>query len=223
MLGFHVAATPPHPPPSLSESVPSTRLEILLKQRSGQYIVKTICWTAALAELVVIISARNSELWLCQKALTTLTAPGSQEKIGLSPLFLLGTLMTSSGGYIRWSCYKALGKLFTFEMSIRDEHKLVTTGPYGMVRHPGYTGILLVVVGIIFCHASPGSWARESGIFQSALGRIATFIYLALTISILTGLISRMASEDAALRRVFGVQWNQWAGRVPYKLVPWIY
>lgn len=190
----------------------------------------------------MIISTRNPELWLCQKALTILTAPESQDKIGLSPLFLLGTLMTSTGGYIRWSCYKALGNLFTFEMSIRDEHKLVTNGPYGMVRHPGYSGILLVVVGNIFWHASPvspihltskegadsklwrqGSWARESGIFQSALGRIAAFIYLALTTSILTGLISRMASEDAALRRVFGVQWNQWAGRVPYKLVPWIY
>lgn len=32
-------------------------------------------------------------------------------------------------------------------MSIRNDHKLVTNGPYAWVRHPGYTGVLLTLVG----------------------------------------------------------------------------
>ncbi|KAF9484416.1 hypothetical protein BDN70DRAFT_797737 [Pholiota conissans] len=223
MVGFHTAATPPHPPPNVTENAPSTSMEVFLKQRSGQCAVKSVCWIAALAEVAVIISTEHPESWLFKKTLTLLVPlPGSQENIHLSPLFLLGTLMASLGGCIRWYCYRALGNLFTFEMSIRNEHKLVTDGPYGVVRHPGYSGILLAVIGIIFWHASPGSWARECGIFQNTLGRIAGCTYLALTTTILFGLISRMAAEDAALRRVFGVQWDDWARRVPYKLIPWV-
>ena len=62
--------------------------------------------------------------------------------------------MTALGGYIRWACYRALGRLFTFEMSIRDNHELVTDGPYGWVRHPAYTGILLIVAGVVLWHAT---------------------------------------------------------------------
>ena len=62
--------------------------------------------------------------------------------------------MIALGGYIRWACYRALGRLFTFEMSIRDNHELVTDGPYGWVRHPAYTGILLIVAGVILWHAT---------------------------------------------------------------------
>jgi protein-S-isoprenylcysteine O-methyltransferase Ste14 len=78
---------------------------------------------------------------------------GAAEKIQFSSLFLLGTFLTGLGGYIRYSCYRELGRLFTFEMSIRKDHKLVTSGPYSIVRHPGYTGAVLTVVGIICWHA----------------------------------------------------------------------
>jgi protein-S-isoprenylcysteine O-methyltransferase Ste14 len=37
------------------------------------------------------------------------------------------------------------------------------------------------------------------------------------------GLLSRIGTEDEALRRVFGAEWEKWAGRVRYKLVPWVY
>ena len=54
-----------------------------------------------------------------------------------------------------------MGRMFTFEMSIRRDHKLVTSGPYGVVRHPGYTGILLVVSGMLLLHASEVSFLLE--------------------------------------------------------------
>lgn len=47
-----------------------------------------------------------------------------------------------------------MGSMFTFEMSIRKNHELVTSGPYAIVRHPGYTSVMLVVIGMLLVHLS---------------------------------------------------------------------
>ena len=77
---------------------------------------------------------------------------GTTERICVSRTFFVGTFMASLGGLIRYKCYRALGTMFTFEMSIRKDHMLVTSGPYSIVRHPGYTGIFLVIIGIFLVH-----------------------------------------------------------------------
>lgn len=74
-----------------------------------------------------------------------------------STTFLLGTFLTVLGGWIRFRCYKELGAMFTFEMSILKVHKLVMSGPYSVVRHPGYAGVLCTVLGIVICHGSSAS------------------------------------------------------------------
>jgi protein-S-isoprenylcysteine O-methyltransferase Ste14 len=79
---------------------------------------------------------------------------GAAERIRPSGLFLVGSFMTALGGFIRYKCYKALGKMFTFEMSIQKDHKLVTSGPYNSVRHPGYTGVLFAMSGLLLMHGS---------------------------------------------------------------------
>lgn len=125
---------------------------LFLTQLSG---VKGICWAAAIAEAVVVVASHNSHWGISRIVLEKLVFEGSPDSIRLTPLFLLGTSMTAFGGFIRWRCYRELGKLFTFEMSIRKNHKLVMSGPYAVVRHPGYTGILFTIVGIVCWHASP--------------------------------------------------------------------
>lgn len=40
-----------------------------------------------------------------------------------------------------------LGRNWGEPMSLKSGHELVTTGPYGYVRHPIYTGILLAMLG----------------------------------------------------------------------------
>ena len=87
--------------------------------------------------------------------MANLVFSGSPDSIRSTPLFFLGAFLAALGGYIRYCCFRALGRLFTFEMSIRDEHELITDGPYGVVRHPSYTGAILTVIGIILWHSSP--------------------------------------------------------------------
>ena len=40
MIGLHTGATSPNPPPSVNEKAPSTRLEVILKQRLGLLLLK---------------------------------------------------------------------------------------------------------------------------------------------------------------------------------------
>jgi len=38
---------------------------------------------------------------------------------------------------------------------VKEDHELITSGPYGWVRHPIYTGLLLAIVG---CALARGEW-----------------------------------------------------------------
>jgi len=223
MVGLQVATTPPNPPPSQTESALSTKLEGVLKQRAGQTTVKAICWTAALAEAAVIVANHVRQSSISRPIISSLVLKNSPDRIRPTPLFFLGTFLTVLGGYIRYKCYKEMGRMFTFEMSIRRDHRLVTSGPYSIVRHPGYTGILCTVTGFVLWNLSSGSWARECGALMSKPGQLAFWTYSVLVSVICGGLISRMFKEDEALHGTFGEAWEVWARAVPYKLVPGIY
>jgi len=223
MVGLSTTVTPPHPPPNPKETVPSTHLEVILKQRLGPLLVKTISWGFALAEVAVIV-ASNFEKWeLSKLILSKLVFSGRPGNIRMTKWLVIGTSLATIGGYIRWECYCALGHLFTFEMSIRDDHRLVTDGPYAWVRHPGYTSVLSTFVGLGIWHATKGSYARECGALNSYVGRGAALINISIVITIISGLLTRMSKEDDALRKRFGKKWEEWAERVPYKLIPWMY
>ncbi|KAL1744681.1 hypothetical protein HDZ31DRAFT_38164 [Schizophyllum fasciatum] len=144
-------------------------------------------------------------------------------QISASPVFVVCGLAAAAGGFIRWCCYRALGRMFTFEMSIRQGHRLVTSGPYAYARHPGYTAILLTVTGIAGMHAAEGSWIRQCGVTGTPEGLLAVATYLTLVSVVTTGLLRRMSAEDESLKKEFGREWDEWAAKVPWKLVPHIY
>ncbi|KAJ7096430.1 hypothetical protein C8R44DRAFT_644281 [Mycena epipterygia] len=223
MLGLHTTVTPPHPPPPLGEQLASTPFEALLRQRSGPVVVKCLCWAIALLEVTAIVASHLPDSPYSRKILSLLVVNGNVGRIYVSPLFILGISLTLLGASIRCWCYRELGDLFTFEMSIRDDHKLVQTGPYHTVRHPGYAGVLLSVAGVCCWNACPGSWLRECGALETAVGLSLVIICGALVVCITAGLLLRMSKEDEALRCRFGEDWVNWSAEVPYKLVPGLF
>lgn len=60
---------------------------------------------------------------------------------------LTGVLLCAAGiAFAIWARIY-LGRNWGVPMSLRKGHELVTTGPYRLVRHPIYTGILLATLG----------------------------------------------------------------------------
>lgn len=104
----------------------------------------------AFAEVAVTLANYAPSLLVSKTILSNLIfAGGSAERIHLSSSFFFGSFMTTMGAWIRYKCYKTLGKLFTFEMTIGKDHALITSGPYSVVRHPAYTGTLAAFIGLV--------------------------------------------------------------------------
>jgi protein-S-isoprenylcysteine O-methyltransferase Ste14 len=78
------------------------------------------------------------------------SAPALAPAAAIPPTFVafaVGMAMYLAGfGMRRWS-EMTLGRYFTFTVMTSPDQPVITTGPYRFVRHPGYTGVLLIVIG----------------------------------------------------------------------------
>ena len=141
-----------------------------------------------------------------------------QPNIRLTPSFVIGVIAVILGTYIRLDCFKTLGQLFTFDLTIHPEHKLVTSRFYAYVRHPAYTGSLLLVFGLAFSHLTRGSWMRECGPLRASSSAIVVWaLWWLWTLSV--G-ISRAAAEDRQMRKLFPEEWDAYAAAVHWWFFP---
>lgn len=120
--------------------------------------------------------------------------PAAIRYLGLA-IFLLGCVL-------RIGSILALGERFSVWVAIQDGHRLATTGLYRWMRHPSYAGAILTLLG----------WAL---VFRSALG-------LALALTMIPPLISRMAAEEKLLLQEFGRDYVRYH-RQTARLIPGIY
>jgi protein-S-isoprenylcysteine O-methyltransferase Ste14 len=61
---------------------------------------------------------------------------------------LAGIVVIVLGAGLRWWAIFTLGRYFTFEVAVRSTQSVVQSGPYRFVRHPSYTAILIMLVGV---------------------------------------------------------------------------
>ncbi|KAF9468411.1 hypothetical protein BDZ94DRAFT_1246749 [Collybia nuda] len=148
---------------------------------------------------------------------------GTANNLYLTLLSVTGMALITLGAALRMRCYQAMKSFFTFDLSIRENHSLVRTGPYSVVRHPSYSGMLMVYIGMACWFGSRGSWIRESGVLGTQGGKRFFGIFGTVMGAIMVGLLGRMSVEDEALRRRFGDEWVEYAHSVPYSLIPWMY
>ncbi|KAF9558699.1 hypothetical protein CPC08DRAFT_709411 [Agrocybe pediades] len=149
---------------------------------------------------------------------------GTPQNLHLNTYSTTGAVFMAMGAVIRLSCYRAMGSFFRYEVSIQSDHQLIVTGPYSFVRHPGYTGLIFAIIGWFLWNWSEGSWVRSSGILNSTFGSL--FMVFLSTVGILgiwVVTLGRMTFEDKVLHEQFGKQWEDWAKRVPYFVLPGIW
>jgi protein-S-isoprenylcysteine O-methyltransferase Ste14 len=78
-----------------------------------------------------------------------------------STSFLVASAIALFSAYTRYICYKTLGRLFTYEVSILPNHKLITSGPYAIVRHPSYVSAAIYTFALAAVFVSPGTYSGE--------------------------------------------------------------
>ncbi|KIL55059.1 hypothetical protein M378DRAFT_182326 [Amanita muscaria Koide BX008] len=140
----------------------------------------------------------------------------------VTPLSVLGCIMAMIAGYIRHRAIATMGPMFTLAVTIQDNHKLITHGPYGVVRHPAYTGAVIGLTGSVLYNFGPGSimqavitWSPIMPYFQAIL--FASLVWVGIVMSLRSGV------EDKLLKQQFGKEWENWAKKTPYRLFPYVY
>jgi protein-S-isoprenylcysteine O-methyltransferase Ste14 len=182
-------------------------------------------WGISLAEIAIIASrAAGSSVLpnMIQHAVGPLL--GRIQDTPMTSPFLSGTALVVTGGLIRWWCFRILGPFFTFELSVRKGHQLVTTGPYAVVRHPSYAGGMLQLIGVLILYGSRTSWLRDSGILDTIPAlQLVVLIWVVEKVTRMVILPLRVSQEDKLMKAHFGDEWKRWAKVVRYRLIPGIY
>jgi len=63
-------------------------------------------------------------------------------------VFYLGIAIILLGIIVRQWSIAVLGRFFSPTIGVQEGQKVVEAGPYRLVRHPAYTGVLLILVGV---------------------------------------------------------------------------
>jgi protein-S-isoprenylcysteine O-methyltransferase Ste14 len=130
-------------------------------------------------------------------------APGAAIAGARWPLFVAGLVLMCAGIALRQWAVSTLGRFFTIDVRVEPGQTVVEGGPYRWVRHPAYTGLILVFVG-----------------FGLALGNWASLLVAAVVPTI--GLVYRIRFEERALLDGLGEPYRRFAeGR--RRLVPGIW
>ncbi|KAH9948336.1 hypothetical protein B0H21DRAFT_733815 [Amylocystis lapponica] len=137
--------------------------------------------------------------------------------------FLVGWSVLMLGVLLRLACFRELGRLFTFEVTLRRNHRLVTSGPYAFVRHPSYIALVMVFAGMSTCIVGPGSWAMECGALDTRGGMALAATWMVSGTYGIVQLLRRTPVEDRIMQEEFGEAWREWATRVPWRLIPGVY
>jgi protein-S-isoprenylcysteine O-methyltransferase Ste14 len=118
------------------------------------------------------------------------------------PMRWLGVGLFAAGGALRiWPVF-VLGRRFSGLVAIQPGHTLVTSGVYGVIRHPSYLGLLVNALG----------WGLA---FRSGVG-------LLLTPLMIPPLLARMRAEERLLRTQFGAAYGAYGARTS-RLIPGLY
>ena len=64
------------------------------------------------------------------------------------PFFWMGLALLILGSLLRRHCWRVLGEFFTGDVKARADQPVIDRGAYRWVRHPSYTGGLLIFAGL---------------------------------------------------------------------------
>lgn len=120
----------------------------------------------------------------------------------MASLTLAGLVVTFAGALMAIVARLYLGANWSGRPSIKEGHELIRKGPYGMVRHPIYTGILLAAGGTAV-----------------AFGHMRNLLALPV---MLFGFWLKMRTEEQFMLQAFGDLYREYKKSVKGAIIPYI-
>ncbi|HMI31715.1 MAG TPA: isoprenylcysteine carboxylmethyltransferase family protein [Candidatus Limnocylindrales bacterium] len=117
--------------------------------------------------------------------------------------WILGVVLGLTGFAIRIIAKKTLGRFYTVRVQLQQDHEVIDTGIYGLVRHPLYLGFIL-------------EWLAPPLILGSPAGFLLT------TLPIVIGVLQRIPREEALLTEGMGEKYRAYMGRTK-RLIPGVW
>jgi protein-S-isoprenylcysteine O-methyltransferase Ste14 len=116
---------------------------------------------------------------------------------------VIGVVVAWLGLFLRWWSFRTLGRYFTLVLRTSADQAVVDRGPYRVLRHPSYTGLLMVVIG---CALMIGNW----------VGVLACSAWVG------GALVYRIRVEERALSQALGERYRDFAA-TRARLVPFVW
>ena len=116
-------------------------------------------------------------------------------------VFWIGAAITAAGLLFSIWARHHLGNNWSQAVTLKKDHELITSGPYALVRHPIYTGLLLAIVG---CAVARGEW-------RGVLAVVLAFV----------ALWQKLKLEEKWMHAQFGESYEAYARRTP-ALLPFL-
>ena len=153
-------------------------------------ITRLILFLVAIALLFLPESTFPEFSWLYWRPLTSSALT-----------FIGGVTLTVAGLLFSIWARHHLGRNWSLAVTLKDDHELIVTGPYALVRHPIYTGLLVGFLGTAI-----------------AIMQIRGILALIL---ILIAIWTKIRMEERLMREHFGARYDIYARRV-CALIPFI-
>ena len=116
---------------------------------------------------------------------------------------LVGIILLAMGVFLRFWGILHLKSQFTRYVTVREGDEIVSTGPYRKLRHPLYTGLLFITLGMALFFTSA---------IAAVLGGVA----------MVWALLKRINYEERLLIEKFGPDYQHWMKKRA-RLIPFIY
>ncbi|HVZ21668.1 MAG TPA: isoprenylcysteine carboxylmethyltransferase family protein [Vicinamibacterales bacterium] len=119
-----------------------------------------------------------------------------------SGLAIVAAVVTFAGLSIALWARATIGRNWSGAIVLKDQHELVDRGPYGHVRHPIYTGVLLMVLGAVLF------WGAKAGVLLLGI--------------VIVGLAVKARTEERLLMKHFPEAYPRYRARVRSWVIPFL-
>jgi protein-S-isoprenylcysteine O-methyltransferase Ste14 len=121
----------------------------------------------------------------------------------VSPLRWVGVGLVAGGMAMRVVAVRTLGRWYQARPTVLEGQRLVKSGLYGVLRHPGYTGAIIGLSGLALA-------------FRAWVGLAAVALL------VVPGFLIRIAREEQVLLSAFGDEYRQYRQHT-WRLIPYVY